>query len=93
MATYGLVFTDGDTAKRFTITDANVTARSTVRLYCIERRVPELTDPGWAYVVNLSSVSDGSFDVTVFAFNADAYPPPNNVFPNEDLTLHYSLIN
>lgn len=93
MPTAPLDFTDGDTFKRFTITDTDCTPRSRVTCSVERLNVANVDDPGWTYHANVVLVDTGRFDVNVSAIGPDAFPPPNNDFPNETVTLRYSISN
>lgn len=86
-----LDFTDGDTDKRFTITDPDVGAATTPPNVSIARQtIADVNDPEWIYVANVVNVVNGSFDVRVIAFLGDAVAPVN-AFPSETVTLVYSI--
>lgn len=86
-----LDFTDGDTLKRFTITDAQVsTTRPAPQLSIYRQNVAAVDDAGWVYVVNGMSIANGSFDVLVAALSGDGVAAANE-FPNEIVTLAYQL--
>jgi hypothetical protein len=86
-----IAFTDGDTVRRVTITNATVITTS--KLVCSIRRPDTLNDsedPGYIYIVNVCEILNGSFDVIVACLDwglddATAYPP------NETITLYYSI--
>lgn len=84
-------FTDGDTFKRVTVTDADVTASSRILPTVEKRDTAEVDDVGWIYVANVISVSSGSFDCNVAALVIDGVPAPNNDFPNEIVQLNYTI--
>lgn len=86
-----LSFTDGDTLKRFTIADAAVTTLSSVPTVQIVRdTIADVDDPGWLFVVNVCTLTAGSFDVLVGVLAGDAFAAANE-FPNEVVTLVYHL--
>lgn len=86
-----LSFTDGDTLKRFTITDAAVRALGNTPIPVIRRDdITDADDPGWIFVANIVTVTDGSFDVLVCAQAGDAFAAAGE-FPNETVTLVYYL--
>lgn len=89
ITTAPLDFTDGDTLKRFTITNGRVRATEPAPLVSVRRLdVPDVDDRGWVYVANVVSVANGSFDVLVAAFMGDGVPGPGE-FPNELASLVY----
>jgi len=91
IGTASVAFTDGDTVRRATITDATVV--STSKILCTVRRPDTLTDsddPGYIYLVNVVEILTGSFDVLVACLDwglddSTAYPP------NETVTLCYTV--
>jgi hypothetical protein len=90
ISTASLDFTDGDTAKRFTVTDANVGATNVIQCSIRRADIADVDDPGWIYVPNVVKVAAGSFDVLVVAFMRDGLPGVNE-FPNETVVLSYSI--
>lgn len=86
-----LSFTDGDTLKRFTITDASVRAVGNTPIPVIRRDdIADVNDNGWIFTANIVTVTDGSFDVLVSALSGDGVAGVNE-FPNETVTLVYYL--
>lgn len=85
-----LDFTDGDTLKRFTVTDSFVNQYT--HIVCSVRRadIADVDDPGWIYTPNVVTVTTGSFDVLVSAVPGDTIPGVNE-FPNETVTLLYQI--
>ncbi len=90
VTTASLSFADGDTFKRFTVTDANVAADSIVSVAIRRADVEAVDDYGWVFVPNVVKVAAGSFDVNVAVF-AENEPPLAAEFPNETVTLAYVL--
>lgn len=90
MASYTapLDFTNGDTFRRFTITNAAVTAQSDIHVSIRKHEVADKDDVGWTYVPNVVSVINGSFDVSVAALVMNA-EPSSNEYPNETVSLVY----
>lgn len=88
--TASLDFTDGDTFKRFTITDGSVAAASTVGCSIRRSNIADVDDPGWIFVPNVVTVAAGSFDVTVAVLSGDGLVSPGE-FPNETVTLIYHV--
>lgn len=85
-----LDFTDGDTAKRFTITDAMVEATSQLHVSIHRIQVADVDDYGWVFVANVLQVRSGSFDVKVVALAEDAIAAAGE-FPNETVALSYLI--
>lgn len=85
-----LDFTDGDTLKRFTITDVQIEATSQLHLGIDRQQVADVDDPGWIFVPNVLQVRAGGFDVLVAALSGDAIAAANE-FPNEIVTLTYLI--
>lgn len=85
-----LSFADGDTYKRFTITDASVSASTPPFCQIVRDTVSDDDDAGWHFDVCVVSVAAGTFDVTVTA-TVLGEPPVDNESPNEVVTLAYSL--
>lgn len=87
-------FTDGDTYKRVTVTDAGYTLLGPPPVCSVVRdQISDGDDPGWHFTAcPVAGTADGSFDVAVSAQMwdgpADPYDPP----PNETVTLVYTLI-
>lgn len=86
-------FTDGDTYKRVTVADSFVTDYSKIETSIRRTDVADVDDPGWIYIENVASVDAGTFDVIVAALPIDAHPIANNDFPNETISLHYTITN
>lgn len=90
-STAPLDFTDGDTLKRFTITDANVSTTAQPMLQSVRRQtIADVDDPGWIYTANVVGIRNGSFDVLVNALMGDAPAGPGE-FPNETASLVYTI--
>src|SRR3954464_13617080 len=81
-----VAFTDGDTVKRVTISDALVTATSKIALTVGRPNVADIADKGFFYVANIVSRTTGSFDVAVMCIDDPVGSPPN-----ETITLYYLL--
>jgi hypothetical protein len=85
-----VAFTDGDTRKRVTITDAAVTATSKIVMSIVRANFDD-TDAAanFTYRAEVVKRSTGSFDVVVFcdSFGDDA----TELVPNETINLHYIL--
>lgn len=90
-ATASLDFTNGDTLKRFTITDAAAGTTSHI-LAVIERpnTSADSADRGYIYHVNIVNRAAGSFDVLVNVLGWGFDDPDLNP-PNETVTLVYAL--
>jgi hypothetical protein len=91
VATASIAFTDGDTFRRVTITDANVLSTSNI-VGTIRR--PNTTDDsadlGYVYLVNVVKVANGSFDVAVACLGW-GFDDPTEKAPNETVTLCYTI--
>ena len=88
-----LAFTSGDNYLRSTITDANVTATSKIRVFSVRRTdVTEVSDHGWYYLANIVTQAAGTFDVVLIAFDWGS-EPTDGVPPNETITLIYDVSN
>ena len=91
VSTASIAFTDGDTYRRVTITDANVAA--TANIVCSIRR-PDTTDDsadlGLLYLCTVLLVSAGSFDVGVACLDW-GFDDPTAVAVNETVTLCYTI--
>lgn len=91
LRTASLDFTDGDTLKRFTVTDGKVTAASVIHPSITRAAIADVDDPGWSYTPNVVTVAAGSFDVLVSVLAGDA-PAAAGEYPNETVTLTYSVL-
>lgn len=86
-----IAFTDGDTYRRTTVTNASVSATS--KLMCqIERpdTADDSADLGYIYVSNICRVGAGSFDVSVACLGW-GFDDPTQRPPNETITLFYTI--
>lgn len=90
-SSFELDFTDGDTLKRFTVTDPDVVPPNEVICSIRKRDTADVDDSGWVYIPNVISVSRGSFDVLVAALSGDT-PQAAGEFPNETVRLVYTLV-
>ena len=91
VATASIAFTDGDTFRRVTITDARVLATSNI--VCTIRRpnsTDDSADRGYLYVANVVEVVAGAFDVLVACLDWGFDDPTENP-PNETVTLCYTI--
>jgi hypothetical protein len=82
-------FTDGDTVRRVTITDADVTMAS--KIFITIRRpdsADDSEDTGYLYFANVVLQSAGSFDVLIVCTDWGFGDPVENP-PNETITLYY----
>ena len=84
-------FPANESVKRITITDSNVATTSKIIFSVRRADVLEVSDPGWIYVANIVTQSNGSFDVMIVAFELDG--PTYYAVPNETLTLYYKVYN
>jgi hypothetical protein len=91
VSTASIPFTDGDTYRRVTVTDANVL--STSNIVCSIRR-PNTTDDsadlGLLYLCTVLSVSNGSFDVGVACLDW-GFDDPTPSAVSETVTLCYTI--
>lgn len=91
VSTASIAFTDGDTWRRVTVTDANVV--STSNIVCSIRRpdsADDSADKGFMYFATVFEVANGSFDVGVACLGwgmDDTTLDP----PNETVTLCYTI--
>jgi hypothetical protein len=86
-----VAFTDGDTSRRVSVTDARVSAGS--KIVPVIRRpdyTSDATDPGFIYVVNVVYVYAGGFDAVVTALDTSGLDPSDDP-PNETVTLIYTV--
>lgn len=83
-----IAFTDGDTMRRVTITDAGVGATSKI-VGTIRRAdtADDSADRGYVYTCNVVKVAAGSFDVLVACL--DPYLDPTQMPPNETVKFYY----
>lgn len=91
VATTTIAFTDGDTFRRVTVTDANVL--STSNIVATVRRpntTDDSADPGYIYIVNVVRVAAGAFDVDVACLGW-GFDDPTEKPPNETVTLCYTI--
>ena len=89
--TASIAFTDGDTLRRVTITNASVL--STSKIVGTIRRpntTDDSADAGYIYIANVVKVSAGSFDLLV-ACLAWGFDDPVLYPPNETVTFAYSI--
>lgn len=85
-----LDFTDGDTLKRFTITDASIAGSEQISVSIQRQQIADADDTGWIFIPNLLQVRPGSFDVLVAALSGDGIAGANE-FPNEIVTMNYII--
>lgn len=83
-------FTDGDTLKRFTVTDASIEGTEQISPAIQRQQVADNDDPGWIFIPNVLQVRRGGFDVLVAALSGDGTAGINE-FPNEVVTLTYLI--
>jgi hypothetical protein len=80
--------TDG--LARFTVTDAAVTASSSVLVSVRRPDVTDVNDHGWLFIANVVKISSGSFDVLISVLEQpgrDSLVDP----PSGPLTLTYTV--
>ena len=90
-STVAVAFTDGDTYRRVTVTDANVLATSNI--LCTVRRpntANDSDDLGYIYTATVSRVGTGSFDVNIAALGWGMDDPTLKP-PSETVTLTYLI--
>lgn len=88
-----IAFTDGDTFKRATITDANVFTTSKI-IGTIRRPdvASEVEDDGFVYHHNIVLLENGSFDISVTC-TAWGFEDPFDDPPNETIRFNYFVLN
>jgi hypothetical protein len=84
-----IAFTDGDTFRRVTITDAAVSATSKIMLTVTRPTTTDENDVGWIYIANVISRGTGTFDVIISAL--DYGLSEAEIGPNETITLNYQV--
>lgn len=86
-----IAFTDGDTMRRVTVTDAGVSATSKI-VGTIRR--PDTTDDsadkGYLYLTNIVEIASGSFDLLVSCLGWGFDDPTANP-PNETVKFYYTV--
>ena len=84
-----IAFTDGDTARRVTVTNASLGPTSKV-LLCVRRpNVTEADDNGYVYTANVVTRAAGSMDVLIVCTDPEGgFPEPP---PNETVVLEYAF--
>ena len=84
-------FTDGDTLRRVTVTDAGVSASSKI-VGSIRRpdTADDSVDPGYLYVPNVVRVASGAFDVLVACLGW-GFDDPVGRPPNETIKYQYTV--
>jgi hypothetical protein len=91
VATASIAFTDGDTYRRVTVTDAN--ALTTSNIVCSVTRAntaDDSADLGYMYFATVLNRANGSFDVGVVCLDWGFDDPTLNP-PNETVTLCYTI--
>lgn len=87
-----IAFTDGDTMRRTTVSDASVL--STSKIIGNIRR-PDTTDDsadtGLTYIFNVVEIVDGAFDITISCLDW-GYDDPTLTPPNETIKFYYSVV-
>ena len=91
MSSVAIAFTDGDTMRRVTVTDAAVGAASKI-IGTIRR--PDTTDDsadrGYIYLVNVVRVAAGSFDVLLSCLGW-GFDDPTELPPSETVQFYYQI--
>lgn len=90
MSSTTIAFTDGDTFRRTTISDAAVTTGSKIILLVRRPNTTIANDAGYIYTANIITIANGSFDVNI-ACTAWGFEDPMQQPPNETITLFYLL--
>lgn len=86
-----VAFTINDSMQRVTISNAVVTTASKILIQVRRPDTTDANDPGWIYIVNIVTISSGSFDVLIVALDWDS--PVDTVIPNETISLFYQIYN
>jgi hypothetical protein len=86
-----VAFTDGDTMRRATVTDAAVSASSKI-VGTIRRpdTANDSADRGYIYLANVVRIGTGSFDLLVSCLGWGFDDPTKNP-PNETVTFYYTI--
>jgi hypothetical protein len=84
-----IAFTNGDTVRRETITDANVSATSKIVMTVTRPDTTDANDPGWIYLPNVVRRATGEFDVLISALDWGLSESESG--PNETITLNYMV--
>lgn len=87
LSTVSVAFTDGDTMRRVTVSDAAVTATSKILVSVVRTTVTDENDPGIFFEANVVSRGEGTFDVLIVARGWGFSDPVGIV--NETITLNY----
>lgn len=85
-----VAITDGDSARRVTITDAAVVPASKIILTVKRPDTTDATDPGIVYVPTVVRVGTGDFDVLLMALGLSG-DDPTGIVPSETITLYYQV--
>jgi hypothetical protein len=85
-----VAFTDGDTTRRSTVTDAAVSASSKIILTVRRPDTAATADRGYLYMANVVTVGTGSFDVLILALD-ESGGDCTELPPNETITLYYQV--
>jgi hypothetical protein len=91
VASTSVAFTDGDTLRRVTVSDAAVAASS--KIIATVRRpdtANDSADSGYLYLPNVVRVATGAFDVLIACLDWGFDDPTLNP-PNETVTLCYQV--
>jgi hypothetical protein len=89
ISTVNVPFTDGDTARRVTVTDAAVGAAD--KIICSVRRpdsADDSADAGYVYLANVVRIAAGAFDVLLCCLDLSGGDPTERP-PNETVVLEY----
>ncbi len=94
MPSASLDFTDRSRFNRFTITAPGVSPQSKIQTSIQQTNVTAAQDYAVAYVPNVVSVGQDTFDVDVFAFEIDGAPVDGVLSgPAQIVLLNYSVLN
>lgn len=88
--TASIPFLDGDTLRRTTISDGDVSASSVILGTVIRPSVEDVDDPGYLYAWNIVKRTSGSFDVLI-AVQDWGHGDPIGHPPNETITFAYQV--
>lgn len=87
---FNVAFTDGDTLKRVTVTDAAVVPASKIVGTIRRPNVSEADDRGYIYTHNIVNIGTGSFDVLIACLGW-GFDDPTQLPPNETIVFSYIL--
>jgi hypothetical protein len=85
-----VAFTDGETSKRVTVTDASVSSTSKIMITVRRPDTTAANDAGYRYTTNVITVATGSFDVVVDV-DGLGQDDVTEIPPNETIKLYYQI--